>query len=768
MRPGSAGETVAEEYRFIGKSVPRQDALDIVTGQAKFIDDVKQPNMLYGRALRSPYAHALITKIDVGRARALPGVRAVLTHETAPDWLSGVPPHIKVLDQKLRFVGDAVALVAAVSDDLAEEALDLIEVEYEELPAVFDIEEALKPDAPQLYEQFPGNRLPVQIPVFGPTTLPELISGDVDKGFAEADFICEGSYSYEGLPNPMPIEPPGVIVQWDGPNKLTCWSATQSASQHRYVMQPKMGFPDIRSIGLHCGGSYGSKNWFAMPFFFAAALARETGQPVRVSYSKEEHLGAFVLRLGSRINGKVGMKKDGTVTAMAGEWLVDTGASADIPQGQIAVGLGEAQLMLRCENWHIKPILVCTNRNPSGIVRGFGGQELKSAFIPMLTMVMAEAGLDPVEFFKKNFVKDGDGYYWRDGVWRTCRGVDYRAAMDQGAAAFGWKEKWKGWLKPTSIDGRLRRGVGVGLHGNADSGEDSSEAYVRLNPDGTAIVHCCVSEPGTGQRNSLCKMAAEILNLPLERVTMAPADTLVNPFEFGLAGSRGTYAVGSAVIAAARDARQKLLKQAAPKLNARAEELDTENGRIFTKSQPESKISWSRVMSVWASITGLGRFEPDYTVPNFMMTYVEVEVDTETGKVDLLKVVSATDVGQVIDPASLEGQLNGCLGSAGLDTAIFEESVIDKTSGHLLNANMIDYKWRTFSELPALENVILESQLPTHQFRAVGVGEIATAPAPSAVLMAVSNALGCRMTQYPLTPDRILQALANLNKGADQ
>jgi xanthine dehydrogenase molybdenum-binding subunit len=740
------------------------DAEEIVTGRARFIGDFNFPGMLYGKALRSSYAHARIKSVDTSRAEALPGVRAVLTHQNVPDWVSGAPPHVRVLSEKVRFVGDAVALVAGVTEEIASAALDLIEVEYEELPAVFDVEEALKPDAPQLYDQFPGNLLPVNISIFGPGTLPKLEVGDVEKGFQEADFICEGAYSYEGLPNPLPPEPPGVVVQWEGPKKLTCWSATQSASQHRYVMQPKLGFPDIRSIGLYCGGSYGSKNWYALPYFFAAALARETGRPVKVAYTKEEHLGAFVLRLGSRIKGKVGIKKDGTITAMAGEWFVDTGAFADMPQGQIAVGLGEAQLMLRCENWNIQPVLVCTNRSPSGVVRGFGGQELKSAFIPMLTMAMAKADVDPVEFFKKNFVKEGDGYFWRDGIWKTCRGVDYRAAMDKGAEVFGWKEKWKGWLKPSSVNGTKQRGVGVGVHGNADSGEDTSEAYVRLQPDGTAVIHSCTSESGTSQRNSLCKMVAEILKLPLERVNMAPPDTLVNPFEFGLAGSRGTYSVGSAVIAAAEDARQKLLETAAPKLEAEPEDLDTENGRVFVKAQPPAGLSWSKVMTVLASCTGFGKFEADYTVPNFMMTFVEVDVDVETGKVDLIRVVSATDVGQIIDPLALEGQLNGCLGAAGLDTAIFEESIWDKKTGRLLNANLIDYKWRTFSELPCLNNVILETKLPTHRYRAVGVGEISTAPAPCAVLMAVSNAIGRRMTQYPLTPDRILEALKRPEK----
>jgi xanthine dehydrogenase molybdenum-binding subunit len=415
-------------------------------------------------------------------------------------------------------------------------------------------------------------------------------------------------------------------------------------------------------------------------------------------------------------------------------------------------------IMAQCPNWDLKNHVVVTNRNASGATRGFGGQELKCSFIPLLCLAMEKANLDPFEVLKKNYVKPGGGYYWRDGNWYNFRGVDFSKAMNEGAEKFGWKEKWKGWLRPTLVEGARRRGIGVGVHGNADIGEDAAEAYVQLGYNSTATIFLCVTEHGTGQKSNYLKMVAEVLQIHPERISMTPADSLVTPFEFGPVGSRGTYAIGSAVIRAAEDARKKLLEFAAPKLGVMADELDTADGVVFVKSDPRKGIKW-RAMGNDRTILGYGRFEPDFTMCNFMMSFVEVEVDTETGKVTLLKVVNATDVGQIIDPHGLEGQLNGCIGSAGIDSAIFEETVLDRRTGHIMNANLIDYKWRTSAELPALEHVVLETPFPSHRFHAVGVGEIATSPGPSAILMAASNAVGTWLYEYPVTPQRILKAL---------
>ena len=749
---------MTEGYRYIGKTTPRKDALDIVTGRAQYIDDIKPGRMLIGKALRSPYPHAEITEIDTTEAEAMAGVKAVLTYKNVPPWKTGMPRHWKVLDRKVRFVGDAVALVAAEDEEIARRALKKIKVTYQKLPAVYDPDEALKPDAPQVHAEFPNN-LVGDFPAFGPNTIHAVQKGDVERGFAEADFIEEGTYGYENIANPLPIEPPGVIARWEDEKKLTVWSGTQSASWHRWIMQSKMGYPDIRAITTPCGGSFGSKNYNPHALFYAAALARETGRAVKYYYTKDEHFAAFVLRLGSRFRGKIGMKKDGTITAVAGDWLVDTGASSDMAQAQIAVGCGEAQLVLRCENWDLNTKLICTHRCPSGVIRGFGGQELESAFAPILAELLSKAELDPVEFFKKNYVKPGEKYVWREGGDWVCRGKDYTRSMDEGARAFGWKDKWKGWLVPTAVLGPIRTGVGVGIHGNADVGEDDSEAYVRLNGDATAHIHANVAESGMGQRSNLCKMVAEVLNVPLENVTMTPPDTLTNPFDFGLVGSRGTYAVGSAVIGAAEDALNKLYEKAAERLKVDSASLKTRDGRIFSEDRPDHPVSWSRILGPMETVTGFGHFHPDYSVPNFLIQFVEANVDTETGAVKITRVVSASDVGQVIDPASLDAQIYGSLGSAGLDTALYEESIIDRKNGHMVNMNMIDYKWRPFNELPEMKNVFLETPFPTHRFRAIGLGEIATSPGPGAVQMAVSNALGQHIKTLPLTPDVILKAV---------
>jgi CO/xanthine dehydrogenase Mo-binding subunit len=755
---------MADRHRYIGKVLPRLDAADITTGGARYVGDISMPGMLFGKVLRSPHAHALIRKIDKTRALALPGVRAILTWEDVPDWRGGTPRSLRVLDKEMRFVGDAVALVAATTEQIARDATRLIHVDYEVLPAVFDAEEAIRPGAPQLYDEFPGNVLPPGAPFFGPKNLKGLTMGNVEKGFAEADAISEGTFSYENIPNPLPAEAPGAIALWEEPGGLTIWVSNQTSYMDKVILSIVMNRRvEVRTIGGPCGGSFGSKFMSWRLQCHAALLSKATGKPTKLVLTKAEHLGTFTLRPASRMTARVGMQKDGTVTALAGKWLVDTGYYSQTTQSQVAVGCGEVQIMVRCPNWDLKPVIALTNRNASGIVRGFGGQELKCILIPLLSLAMEKLDIDPFAFLKKNYVKPGDGYYWRDGEWYTYRGVDYSPAMDKGATTFGWKEKWKGWLKPTSVNGTKRRGVGVGVHGNADIGEDASEAYVRLHPDGSAVVFSCITEHGTGQRSNLAKMAAEVLQIPLKNVSIVPADSLFTPYEFGPAGSRGTYAMGSAVIRAAEDARSKLFEVMAPMLGVRTDELDTTDGFVYVMNSPDKRKPW-KAISVDRTIIGFGRFEPDYTLSNCMMSFVEVEVDTETGKLDLVRIVNATDAGLVIDPQGLAGQLNGCLGSAGVDTAVFEESVLDHTTGRLLNANLIDYKWRTSAELPLVDNVVLETPFASNRFHAVGVGEVATSPGPSAVLMAVSNALGTWMREYPLTPERVLKALGKVRR----
>ncbi|MFC2020250.1 xanthine dehydrogenase family protein molybdopterin-binding subunit [Chloroflexota bacterium] len=745
---------MASNYRYIGKDTPRKDARDIVTGKAQYIDDVRLPGMLFGRVLRSPLPHANIINIDVSRAAALPGVHAALTYKDVPEFEWGIPIHMRILDKKVRYVGDAVALVAAESYEIADEALELIDVEYEPLQACYDVEDAIKEGQPRLYDQYPNNIIP-QIPKL----LQNVIKGDVKKGFEEADEIIEGTGFYECFPNPLPPEPPGVIAYWQNPDRLVVYTATQSLGLNKFLAQPFFKMIDTQFIATQCGGSYGTKNANMTPVGYAAFLSQATRRPVKIYYTKEEHLAAYSLRISCRINARVGIKDDGTVTAVTGDWFVNTGSGSEAAPHEISVGCGELQLALHCPNWDLHSTLVLTNRAPTGIVRGYGGQELESSILPILGMAMEKADVNPVDFFKKNFVRAGDEYFWRDNKKYIYRGIDFSPAIDNGAAEFGWHDKWKGWGKPTSVNGQLRRGVGLGIHCNADVGEDFSDAWVKLTPDGRALILAAVSEAGQGQRSSLCKMVAEVLNTPLGYVNMNRADTDGNPFEMALVGSRGTFTVGTAVIKAAEDARNQLLELAAPVMNLLPDELATEDGYIYEIKNPENRIPWRRATGIQRTILGRGRFEEDFTLSNFLMTFVEVEIDTSTGQLKLIKVLNSAGCGQVISPASLDGQLHGALGAAGLDTAIFEGGILDPNTGRMVNSNLIDYKWRTFNDLPEFTNITLDTPIPSHRFHAVGVGEIATSPGPSAVLMAVYNAIGLRIMDYPFTPDKILRVL---------
>jgi len=308
---------MASNYRHIGKDTPRKDARDIVTGRAQYIDDVRLPKMLFGRALRSPLPHANIKSIDISRAAAFPGIHAVLTYKDVPESEWGIPNHMRILDKKVRFVGDAVALVAAESYEIADEALELIDVEYEPLATCFDVEDATAPGQPQLYDQYPNNIIP-QISKL----LQNIVRGDVEKGFNEADVIIEGTGSYECFPNPLPPEPPGVIAYWENPDKLVIYTATQSVGLNKYLGQPFFGMVDMQVISTQCGGSYGTKNANLTPIGYAAVLSRATGRPVKVYYSKEEHFAAYTLRIASRIMPGLGSRR----TALSQPWQ-ETGSS---------------------------------------------------------------------------------------------------------------------------------------------------------------------------------------------------------------------------------------------------------------------------------------------------------------------------------------------------------------------------------------------------------------------------------------------------------
>lgn len=759
---------MANNYRYIGKNTPRKDARDIVTGKAIFLDDFKLPGMLYAKSLKSAYAHANIISIDTSKAEALEGVRAVLTHKNIPErcsnWSIGFPPHRPILDKRVRAVGEIVAVVAADTIEIAEAACELIDVQYEVLEPVYYAGDAVKEGAPQLYDHFKGNEVPYGMGLPGfPFDVEEefmgIETGDIEKAFEECDAVEEGVASYDRSPAPLAPEAPGVIAKWIAENRLKVWASSQSPNLLRMNQLAKMPGVLVDAESFNVGGSYGNKNHLTAQTLLASALAWMTNAPIKFVFNKAEQLLSFETRLSSRMELKVGIK-DGVVHAMQGNWLIDTGMTNDVGQCQLGVGLGEMQLAVaKCPNWDFNAKIITTNKVSAGVVRGFGGQELKATMMPLIARAAAKGNVDPVELYKKNFVQAGDRYFWRDGRPWTCVEADFVPAMDATAERFGWKDKFKGWYKPTRIEGRKAIGVGVSVHGNADVGEDNSEAYVRLEPMGYAIMQTTIAESGQGQRNNCAKMVAEVLNIPFENVKIVPSDTLVNPHEFGLVGSRGTLTAGTAVTRAAEDARKQLLELAAEKFSVSPDQLDTENGFVFIKDKPYKRMPWVAVIPWSTTITGIGRYKEKFATPNFCILFMEVEVDLDTGHTRILDVAGGTDVGQIIDPATLEMQFHGGFGSAAIDTGFFDEHVLDTRTGRMMTGNMVDYKWRLFNEFPTYSTTVLESQFDISRFRAVGFGEISGAPGPAAAMMAISNAIGKEFLEYPATPAAILKAL---------
>ncbi|MDL2217963.1 xanthine dehydrogenase family protein molybdopterin-binding subunit, partial [Christensenellaceae bacterium OttesenSCG-928-M15] len=738
-------------------------------------DDYTVPHMIYGRCLRSPHAHARIKSIDVEKAKRVKGVHAVVTYrDVNPEWRLGWPPQKPILDDHLRYVGDPVAFVAADTVEIADAAIELIEVEYEVLSASLNGWDASRDDAEQLYPGlFEHNEISPGFPFFQRENLFwHLERGNVDEGFEECAYVAEDKVEYNKMPNPMAPEPPGAIVRWDGDLNFKVWATSQGAFICKLLANFAIPDANFKIETFNVGGSYGNKQSMAMQVMCGVVLSMAAKRPVKVFLTKTEQLLCFENRLGSQIEAKIGMDQEGVVRAVKGKWVVDAGSFSNATQGQVGVGLGEAQLiMAKCENWDMDSELVATNRTPAGIARGYGGMELNACLNLLMCRTMEAGNFDPVEVYKKNYIQDGDRFVWRDGINWKAHSMDYTAAIQAAADKFGWKDAWKGWGKPTwvSEDGKKRRGVGVGIIGNADAGEDNNEAIVRISPDlaGDAahvIITMDVTESGMGQRAALCKMVAEILNVPYERVELtSPGTGEHNPNSFGLCGSRGTVTYGRPVCDAAEDVRRQLFDLAVPHLLVPTSTMELVDFGVRSKHRPERFVTWKKLLPPELSCVGYGKHIETFGSPSVCIVFIEVEVDMETGKADVVRMLSGSDVGQIIDPAALEMQFHAGIGASSMDSALFEENIVDPATGRTMTYNMIEYKWRPFNQFPKFDTSILESQFDTFQFKAVGVAEITGAATAPAVMQAISNAIGTHVSEYPATPKVVLKALGKLN-----
>ncbi len=744
------------EFTVIGKRVPAYHADEFVTGTAEFGADFKLEGMLYAKILRSPYPHAEIISIDTSKAEALEGVKAVVTYEDAAglglygmDWpvLTGNPKH----------VGDTVAAVAAVDPDIAEAALDLIDVEYRQLPFVLDPEEAMKSNAPQVHPEVTDNN----VVTHGP--LVESV-GDVDQGFIEADFTLEERFTTQHQAASS-MEPRVATASWDAKGKLTVWLTTQGTFGVRETLADVFSLPlsKIRCIQNFTGGGFGNKSNVHIESI-ATLLSQKAGLPVQLALiEKEEHIQ--VLRHPSVSTVKMGVKNDGTITAIETKLITNTGSytTAGIGVTGLALWPTTTHRIVKCPNVKAEGYCVYTNCPTAGAYRGYGTPQGNFGVESMINRAAERIGMDPVEFRKMNF--------WENQEQAESAGVPlcifpgYLECLEKGAQEIGWASKWKGWDTPVATTGAKRRGIGVGTMSYMGGGGwffGAGAAWVKISRhDGTVHLITGVCDISAGQKTLLAQVCAEALGISYEDVLVNFADTDTSPYSVGTFASRISASHGMAVKAASEDARQQILEGAAPMLESNVEDLDTKDKVIFVKSDPSKSVSFADVLGLTPSdITATAATRCWLSdCSTFAAQFFEVEVDTDTGQVEILNVAAAHDCGTAANPAQVEGQIYGGLMQGGIGYSICEDIVLDQSTGVTLNQGWLDYKVLTTADNPEIHAIMVQPYEPTAPYGIKGVGEPPLTASAPGIAEAIYNAIGVRFNELPMTPDKILEAL---------
>ncbi len=734
---------MSSQFKIIGTRQPKIDAFERVSGRAKYASDFYLPRMLYLKTLRSPYPHARIVSIDTSKANGLPGVAVVLTHKEMPayQWHPGMP----ILTDVARFVGDDVAVVAARDEDTAQEALDLIKVEYQKLPFVLDPEEALKPNAPKLYPE--GNLIGGK---------PTVVSrGDVEKGFAEADLIYEARYRTNLLQHAT-REPRVCVAAWEA-GKLTIWDSTQySFDVQRGVAKAlKIPMSKVRVVCDFMGGGFGDRSGPERYNVLAALVARKTGRPARIEFSREETFVAGHHRYPIILYLKYGVKKDGTLTALQAKAIADMGAFAHV---QGAVGTMEVVMSTyRCPNMKGESYSVTTNNPEGGYMRCVGHPQGTFSQEVHMDIIAEKLGMDPVEFRLKNYARLEDGDQFRK-IPFSSNGME--ECIKRGAETFKWNERWR---KPVSSEGPIKRGLGMAIHacrhGGMFPGMPSS-GMVRVNSDGTINVFTGTSDLGGGQKGTMAMIAAEEMGVPLESVFVTATDTDVTTDTSGSTGSRETITGGTGARLAAADAKNQLLDIAAAEFKTDKKNMIISEGMIYTrgseKGVPLEQIAAKAPGPIMGR--GIGIAPLNVIFHSFAADFVEVEVDTRTGAVKVVKLVAVHDLGRAINALAAENQIEGGA-IQGIGFALTEEQIIDRATGISINPSYLDYKVLTFKDFPEIVPIMVESVDPYGPFGARGVGEPPySVPAP-AITNAIYNAIGVRFSEIPLTRGVVLAAI---------
>ncbi|MGI8780187.1 MAG: xanthine dehydrogenase family protein molybdopterin-binding subunit [Solirubrobacteraceae bacterium] len=778
-RPSSEGLTIA------GRPVPVKDAREKVTGTTTYGVDLALPGMLHGAILRSPHPHARVLRIDTTVAEALPGVIGVATHLDCPQnvweacWFNY---RGRVLDGTARFVGDDVAAVAATSERSARRALELIDVEREPLPAVFEVDDAMAPDAPQLRDE--GNVRP-------PYTVEW---GDVaeSRPLADVETTCDVTFESQQMAS---IGRNACIARWVG-DRVTVWTASQTPTELRDGIHEAFGLPlsKVRVIATPTGSSFGL--WWSNNFMLVCVLlARKVGRPVRIELSNEECMATVKRRHRERCRGRMGATRDGDLVYAEIDHVIDNGA----------YGFKDDVGFFCIDNWgrnrsgRVTITGVNTNRVTAGCMRGVGDVTLGAAYERMGDSLAAQLGIDPIEFRLKNQIRTGEELHWRHALHNMRGGHEaYLAALPddalarwpelfrlssgstedilrRGAEAFGWEDRWRGWGLPAASDGPLRRAVGVatGIHCCGVEFEGNTSAIVRVNPDGSVKVHASAGRQGQGSETTLSQVAAEALGVPFELVEIETGDTDSCPWSHGSIASNTMFRIGFAVLSAANDARRQILELAAREhFECVASELTIREGVVAHPGGESITIGEllallrSDTLGQQSSVTGTTRDAmPPSTAfaRHFAANFVEVEVDVETGEIRLTDYLAAQDSGTVMNPQVLKNQvIGGAICGAGF--ALYEALQFDERTGEVRNGNLLDYKLLRATDFPWQSRVLFgRSYDPVGPFGARGAGEAPIAAAGPAISQAVYNALGGVWVDMPMTPERVLGALGRLS-----
>ncbi len=757
------------ELRHIGKPLPRIDAMGKVTGATKYAGDFVMPNMLHARVLRSKFPSARITRIDTKVAKNLSGVVAVLTAQDLPGAqmatdIPGVTGTAKragtdapiLASDRVRFLGEAIAIVAAETLDIAEKALDLIEVEYEPFPAVFTPEDAMKQGAPIVTE--PDNIVARW----------RIVKGNADAAMRDADVIVERTYKTQFIDHAY-LEPEAGIAWVDENGVLTIRVSTQVVEHFRNIANAlQLPQNKVHVMGAMVGGGFGGKEDITVELFIGLA-ALKTRRPVKMVYSREESILAHCKRHPFTITHKTGVTRSGRIVASQVTLMADSGAYVYLSPYVLLYAATSAVGPYKVNNVTVNAFAVATNNTFTSAFRGFGAAQACVAYEQHMDEIARELGIDARELRRINYVQAGDS---------TPNGQKFRGAVWLEETA---QRAWDALGQETKSDSphiKIARGIASYMqsYGRITWFHDTSQSWVGLEMDGSAVIRCGVPDIGGGQMNTLAQITAEVLGVPMEKIVVYGTDSALTPLAGTTTATRQMYMSGNATYQAAMAVRKTLGDRASQYLECEPDEVDFADSTVFVKNDPSQNMSLTTLIAMCAAEglpranlslfqapftdklnpeTGQGDLFPDYT---FGAHAVEVAVDMETGEVKVLKSVGCHDIGRAINSAAVAGQIEG--GAAmGLGYALMEDVQI--VNGVTLTPSFAEYLLPTASDIPETKSIILESGTGLGPFGAKGIGEPSFTPVAPAIANAVANAIGERVYELPLTPERVLEAIDN-------